>query len=108
MSNNIINRLNKITETLNSNKLAHVAYQKFLDATPVRTGNAKNNTNLKGNSIEMNYNYGHVLDQGRGFRDGQMRGSTQAPKGMTEPTIKEVRDYIYQQTGIKLKTSNIK
>lgn len=99
----IVNRLNKITETLNSKQLTDVAYKKFVDVTPVKTGNAKRNTKKSGNSIDANYPYAEVLDQGRGYRDGQMRGSTQAPKGMTEPTIEHLRKYIQQKTGIRLK-----
>lgn len=63
-------------------KAAITEYQKL---TPKKTGNARRKTTLKGNSIQANYPYAEVLDAGRGNRDGQMRGSTQAPKGMTKP-----------------------
>jgi hypothetical protein len=63
-------------------KAAVTEYQKL---TPVKSGNARKRTTLKGNSIQANYPYAEVLDAGRGNRDGQMRGSTQAPKGMTKP-----------------------
>jgi hypothetical protein len=89
--------------TLNSNKLAQVAYQEFVKNTPVKTGNAKRQTSLQGNQIIANYNYAEVLDLGRGFRDGQMRGSEQAPQGMTKPTIEAVRLYFQQQTGMKIR-----
>jgi hypothetical protein len=32
-----------------------------------------------------------------------MRGSDQAPNGMTEPTIKHIREYVKQKLGIILK-----
>lgn len=88
---------------MNSKQLTDVAYKKFVDVTPVKTGNAKRNTKKSGNSIDANYPYAQVLDEGRGMRDGQMRGSTQAPKGMTQPTIDHLRDYVRQKTGIKLR-----
>jgi len=31
-----------------------------------------------------------------------MRGSTQAPEGMTKPTIEEIRKYVFNKTGIKI------
>jgi hypothetical protein len=41
---------------------------------------------LKGNTIEANYQYAQVLDKGRHMTSRGMRGSDQAPKGMSEPT----------------------
>jgi hypothetical protein len=32
-----------------------------------------------------------------------LRGSEQAPKGMTEPTIKHIRDYVRQKLGVIIK-----
>lgn len=107
---NISDRLNKVLDTLNSNKLAQVAFQEFYRLTPVNKnpkaknrGNAKRSTTLNGNKIQANYAYANVLDQGRGFRDGQMRGSDQAPNGMTQPSLEALRKYVYEQSGIKLK-----
>jgi hypothetical protein len=62
------------------------AYQFFLKQTPVKTGNAKRNTRLKGNTIQANYQYAEVLDKGRHMTNRGMRGSVQAPEGMTKPT----------------------
>jgi hypothetical protein len=62
------------------------AYQFFLKQTPVKTGNAKRNTRLKGNTIQANYQYAEVLDKGRHMTSRGMRGSEQAPEGMTKPT----------------------
>jgi hypothetical protein len=99
----ILDRLNKITDTLNSNTIATHAYQHFKKITPVDKGHAKRNTHLKGTQIEADYPYAEVLDKGRGFRDGQMRGSTQAPQGMSKPTIQEIRDFVYSKTGIRMR-----
>ena len=67
-------------------KLPKEAYQTFKNATPVKTGNAKRNTKLKGNTIQADYAYGGVLDKGRHMTSRGMRGSEQAPEGMTKPT----------------------
>lgn len=110
MASNIKNRLDKITNTLNSRVLAQEAFTFFVDITPINKdpnaknrGNAKRSTRLVNTTIEANYPYAGVLDAGRGYRDGQMRGSEQAPKGMSQPTIDHIRDYIFQKTGIRLK-----
>ena len=71
----------------------------FKDLTPVRSGNAKNSTTLDSNlRIQAQYQYAGVLDAGRGFRDGRMRGSIQAPDGMSKLTKVEadrlVKQYI--------------
>ena len=73
------------------------AFKTFYDTTPVARingGNAKRHTSLSKNIIKADYPYAGVLDAGRGFRDGQMRGSTQAPRGMTYETLKTIRDEI--------------
>ena len=93
MSNNITNRLNHVLRTLNSNKLAGEAHKHFVSITPIRSGNARRNTNLVGNSIEANYPYAVRLENGY---------SKQAPKGMTEPTIEYIRNYVYLKTGIRI------
>lgn len=72
------------------------AFDFFKNITPIRSGNAKNNTRLVKNTIEAKYNYASVLDAGRGYRNGQMRGSTQAPQGMSKPTQKEVAKLVKQ------------
>jgi len=72
-------------------------YKFFVAETPVRSGNARNNTVLDSNlRIQAQYQYAGVLDAGRGFRDGQMRGSTQAPDGMTKPTTVEAQRLVNQ------------
>ena len=53
------------------------AHAEFIKNTPVRTGNARRNTQLQNNKIVANYNYSQELEDGR---------SRQAPNGMIEPT----------------------
>jgi hypothetical protein len=55
------------------------AYDYFVDSTPIRTGNARSKTRLRGNTIDANYPYAERLDDGY---------SRQAPKGMSQPTEK--------------------
>lgn len=51
----------------------------FRNVTPYRTGNARSNTYVGGDTIRADYNYAGRLDDGY---------SSQAPNGMVEPTIK--------------------
>jgi hypothetical protein len=80
-------------------------YQEFYRLTPVKTGNAKRNTKLVGNTIEADYPYAQVLDDGRSFRQGQMRGSAQAPQGMTKPTLALMNTLVQAQIA-KANTKN--
>ena len=102
-TNNISNRLNKVLDVLNDTTITQEAYKKFVDVTPVRTGNAKRKTRKTGNSIDANYPYAGVLDKGRHMTPKGMRGSDQAPEGMTKPTIDHIRSYVKQKLGIILK-----
>jgi hypothetical protein len=88
------NTLNKIKQKLAN--LPKEAYKEFVSNTPVRSGNAKRNTMLKGTTIEANYEYAGVLDKGRHMTSRGMRGSNQAPKGMTQPTVTFLRKRIAQ------------
>lgn len=72
------------------------AYQEFKKITPIKTGNAKRNTRLKGNTIEANYQYAQVLDKGRHMTNRGMRGSEQAPQGMSKPTEQFVNKRVKQ------------
>ena len=80
--------------------VARDAFKFFRNLTPFLTGNAKRNTFLRtpvrNPTIEADYAYAEVLDAGRGFRDGQMRGSQDAPRGMSRPTQQYI-DKIYKQ-----------
>lgn len=59
--------------------------------TPVRSGNARRNTNLRGSfKILSNYDYAGRLDDG---------WSKQAPKGFTDPTIDFIEKEIEKQLG---------
>lgn len=73
-------------------KIATAAERYFVAQTPVRTGNARRNTNLRNaNSnkpvIHADYPYAGKLDEG---------SSSQAPKGMTKPTISYINKLIRQ------------
>lgn len=103
VSNNIEKRLARVTKVIDDNNIARVAYEKFYDTTPEDTGNARRNTNLKSNVIEANYEYAGVLNRGRHMTPRGPRGSNQAPRGMLEPTIEYVREYIRSQLGINVK-----
>lgn len=55
----------------------------FRDNTPKKTGRARRNTRLVGDTIRADYPYAVALDQGR---------SAQAPRGMVQPTIDWIRN----------------
>lgn len=67
--------LNRIKNGLNA--LPDKAYKFFRDATPVRSGNARRRTKLKGGKIVADYSYAEKLDAGY---------SKKAPNGMIKPT----------------------
>lgn len=93
MANKINARLNKVLRALDDKKISKVAYDEFKNNTPERTGNAKRKTKLQGTTINADYPYADRLDNGY---------SKQSPDGMTEPTIEAIRNYVYQQTGVKI------
>jgi hypothetical protein len=106
MASNIVDRLNKVLSTLNSQNIAKEAFTKFVDVTPIAKkngGNAKRSTKLQGNTINANYAYANVLDKGRHMTSRGLRGSDQAPKGMTEPTVEHIRNYVKQKLGVTIK-----
>ena len=71
------------------------AVDQYRRLTPRRSGNARRKTRLNGpNRIELEYAYGEVLDAGRRRQGGRMRGSTQAPQGMTRPFIRWINQYL--------------
>jgi hypothetical protein len=105
---NIVNRLNKVLDILDEKTITKVAYDAYKGFTPIgdpnrwktkykpknyRPGNARRKTILRGNEIQANYPYAQRLEEG---------WSTQAPDGMTEPTIEEIRKYVKQKLGIQL------
>jgi len=99
---NIRKRLDKVLKTLDDKIVSKEAFDKFKDVTPERSGNAKRSTKLKGNTIDANYQYAGVLDKGRHMTNRGMRGSNQAPEGMSKPTIEHIRQFIFKQLGIKV------
>lgn len=92
--NSMTTSLKRIQRKLD--KLPQEAYQEFKKITPVKTGNAKRSTRLKGNTIEANYPYAEVLDKGRHMTGRGMRGSEQAPRGMSKPTEEFIQKRITQ------------
>ena len=107
MAKNCITRLNKVLQTLDNKEVSDQAYDYYRDETPVgnprlwkskapknyRPGNAKRNTRQVGNDIEANYAYAARLENG---------WSTQAPDGMTKPTIERIRQYVLQKLGVRI------
>jgi hypothetical protein len=61
--------------------IAKDAHAFFVKQTPIRSGNARKNTNLNNNKIEARYAYADRLDQGY---------SKQRPDGMIEPTMEHI------------------
>lgn len=72
--NKMFDQAEKVAKTLPKE-----AYDYFVDSTPIRSGNARRSTRLRGNTIDANYAYAERLDDGY---------SRQAPKGMSGPTEK--------------------
>lgn len=61
-------------------------HQEMVKLTPIDTGNARNRTRLESNRrIRAAYPYARVLDRGRHMTSRGVRGSLQAPRGMTGP-----------------------
>ena len=100
MAGEITRKLNQIEKSLDPNKLAKEAFATFKNTTPIAAkngGNAKANTFLRNDEIHASYPYAAILDKGRHMTSSGARGSYQAPKGMTEPTIKFIQNYIKKE-----------
>lgn len=85
----------KITKQLRKDQkflqnLPQEAYNYFVAQTPIRTGNARRSTDLKGNTIVADYAYAGRLDTG---------WSKQAPQGMTKPTERFIDREINKKIG---------
>lgn len=63
-------------------------YDYWVSITPIKTGNARSKTKLKGSTIDANYNYAVPLDRGH---------SKQAPRGMSKPTEKFLKKLLKQK-----------
>ena len=85
-----INRLNFINKEITNKKLIDVGYPVFLKNTPVRSGYARRHTLRDDDEIKAEYPYAKKLDQGY---------SQQSPKGMVNPTITAIRQYIKNKLG---------
>ena len=81
-------RIDQLKQALDPVRMANGAYTVFYKNTPVKSGNARRNTDLRRDEIQANYPYATRLDQGY---------SKQSPKGMVEPTIKWLQDYVRKQ-----------
>lgn len=88
MSGSIVKRINQLEKALDPKNLAKEAYDYFKRETPIRSGNARNNTRLMGDEIWADYAYAQRLDAGH---------SQQSPNGMTKPTEKFIQEYIQKQ-----------
>lgn len=92
--NTITSSLRKIQRKMS--KLPAEAHKEFVKNTPVKTGNARKRTKLQGNNIKAQYPYAEVLDKGRHMTSRGMRGSDQAPEGMSKPTEDFIEKRIQQ------------
>jgi hypothetical protein len=90
MTANAKARLEKVNRVLDSNKLAKVAHEYFKKVTPIDSGNARRSTTVQGDTVYAKYPYAGRLNEGY---------SKQAPKGMVQPTIEFLRQYVKQQLG---------
>ena len=92
-------RIKKLQRYVN-NRLPKEALAEFKDNTPIDGGNARRRTKITkrrkdGFTIKGDYAYSGVIDRGE-YPKNPLRGtgktrngySTQAPKGIVEPTIK--------------------
>jgi hypothetical protein len=70
------------------------AFEYFKRITPVDTGFARRNTRLVNNAIVAKYVYAPILDRGRHMTNRGMRGSKQAPDGMSKPTIQRFKQWV--------------
>jgi hypothetical protein len=83
--NKQIRQLSKIISDL-----PELAHEEFVKNTPIRSGNARNHTELRGNKIVANYPYSQRLEDG---------WSKQAPDGMIKPT----EEWIQREVDRRLK-----
>lgn len=70
------------------------AFSFFKSITPIDTGFARKNTKFINWKIIAAYPYAYVLDKGRHMSKRGMRGSKQAPDGMSIPTIKKYSEWV--------------
>lgn len=92
--NNISPMLQQLKKELDN--IPKEAHKEFVKVTPIKTGNAKRKTRLDNDTIVADYGYAEVLDKGRHMTPRGLRGSEQAPKGMTEPTVDFIKKRLSQ------------
>lgn len=86
MKGAIQRRLDKLEQELDQKQLLDVAYDHFVKVTPIDTGNARQSTVKQlPDTIHAAYAYATRLNTG---------WSKQAKKGMAEPTIRFLQNYI--------------
>jgi hypothetical protein len=85
VSNTVGPSLTRLQQNLGN--LPNEYYAEYRKNTPKRSGNARDNTKLRNDTIEANYDYAQRLDQGY---------SRQSPKGMKEPTDDYIETLIDQ------------
>jgi hypothetical protein len=68
-------------------RLLEDTYDFFVKATPIRSGNARRNTNLNKNTHTITANYPYAARLNNGW-------SNQAPDGMVEPTIEHMNKIV--------------
>ena len=83
ITNNITPKINAMQRKLNT--LPDEAYKVWLNETPIRSGNARNNTKLDKNNKKINANYPYAQRLNEGY-------SKQNTKGMLEPTLDFIRE----------------
>jgi hypothetical protein len=89
MAGKINKKLEQLKKNLTPERIAKQAYPVFRENTPIKSGNARRNTHLRGNTVQGDYPYAVPLDQGR---------SDQSPDGMFKPTVEFIEKYIAKQT----------
>lgn len=80
----IANRLDRIRREIGT--IRPQAHTQFVQETPIRTGNARSKTDLRGTEIQANYPYAVRLEK--------EAWSRQAPRGMSAPTIDYIRQLV--------------
>lgn len=83
---------NNITPVLKKQQVAvdripKDALKVFVQKTPIKKGNARRKTKLRGNSIDANYPYAQRLNEGY---------SKQSPEGMVNPTVEFIKQRFRQ------------
>lgn len=81
----IVKKLREISSILDEQKIAKEGVKFMRSITPIKSGNARRNTEANGNSIEASYPYAKRLDEG---------WSKQNQIGLIEPTIDHLEELI--------------